>query len=117
SDDRIGVMECWSNGFRCASLHYSITPLPLPERRLRLGICHERFANRLALFDELDLANRRESCPRRNEMAHDDVFLEPAQTIDLAERRRFGEDARSILERRRRNEAVGFERGLGDPEQ
>ena len=50
-------------------------------------------------------------------MTHDDVLLEAAQTIDLAQRRRFGEDASRILEGCRGNEAVGFERRLGDAEQ
>src|SRR5437588_3419467 len=97
--------------FGRASLHYSNTPIPhrLSQRRLRFGFLDQRFADRLAFFDKLDLAHRRETSSRRNEMAHDDVLLEAAQTIDLAERRRFREHARRVLERRRRNETIGFE--------
>src|SRR4051812_26548934 len=81
----------------------------LTQRRLRLDVFDQRFADRFALLDELDLAHGRETSPCRNEMAHDDVLLEAAQTIDLAERCRFGEDARGVLERCRGNKAVGLE--------
>jgi hypothetical protein len=52
----------------------------------------------LAELDEFDLADRRESRAGRNQVTHDDVLLEAAQAIDLAKRRRFGEDPRRILE-------------------
>ena len=55
--------------------------------------------------------------PAGNEMAHDDVFLESAQPVDLAEGCRFGEDARGILKGCRRDEAIGLKRSLGDAEQ
>ena len=59
----------------------------------------------------------RETGAGRNQVTHDDVFLEAAQMIDLAQRGRFGENAGRVLERGRGDEAVGFERGLGDAEQ
>src|SRR5947209_7287540 len=59
----------------------------------------------------------RESRSRRNQVTHNDVFLEAAETIDFAERRGFGEHAGCVLERCRRNKTVGFERGLGNTEQ
>ena len=43
----------------------------------------------------------REAGAGRNDVTHDDVFLEAAQMIDLAERRRFGQHAGRVLERRR----------------
>ena len=62
---------------------------------------HQRRADLLAQLDELDLAHRREAGAGRDEVTHDDVFLEAAQVVDLAQRRRFGEDARGVLEGRR----------------
>src|SRR5438309_251593 len=59
----------------------------------------------------------RESSARWNQVTHDHVLFESTQTIDLAERRSFGEHASRVLKRRRRNKAVGFERGFGDTEQ
>ena len=70
-----------------------------------------------AKLDELDLAHRREASAGRDEVTHDHVFLEAAQVIDLAQRGRFGQDAGGVLEGRRGDEAVGFERSLGDAEQ
>src|SRR5256714_13743958 len=81
----------------------------LSQRRLRFIFRDQRFADGLALLDEPNLANLGEARAGRNEMAHDNVFLEAAQTIDLAKRRRFREDTRRILERRCRDKAVGFE--------
>src|SRR4051812_19065949 len=53
----------------------------------------------------------------RDQPAHRHVLLQPAQVVDLPGDRRFREDARRFLEARRRDERVGRERGLGDPEQ
>ena len=50
-------------------------------------------------------------------MTHDHVFLESTETIDLAERCGFCEHARCVLERCRRDKAVGLKRRLGDAEQ
>src|SRR6266568_5017787 len=112
-----GGMECRSNGVMgpAKKTHYSGTPLlhysvGLPNRRLRLSFLHYRRAHRFAFFDETNLAMLREAGAGRNQVTHDHVFLEPAETIDLAERCCFGQDARCILEGRRRDEAVGFER-------
>src|SRR5215472_1423050 len=55
--------------------------------------------------------------PGRNEPAHNDVFLEPDEPVDLAVDRRLGEHSGGLLERRGRDEAFGRQRGLGDPEQ
>src|SRR5689334_13439186 len=41
-----------------------------------------------------------------NQASHRHVLLQPAQVIDLAGDRRFGEDARRFLEARRRDERV-----------
>ena len=45
---------------------------------------------------------------RRNNVTHDDVFLEPTQAVDLGPRRRFGQNAGRVLEGRGAEEAVGF---------
>src|SRR6266849_4242904 len=89
----------------------------LPDRRLHFGFVHRWCADWLAFFYEPDFAMRRESRARRNQVTHDDVLLESAEAIHFSERSRFGEHARCVLERRRRNKAVGFERCLGDAEQ
>src|SRR3984957_9498127 len=52
-----------------------------------------------------------------NEPAHDDVFLEPAEIIDLARHRSLGEDARGFLEARGRDKRVGRERSLSDTQE
>src|SRR5271163_3045023 len=53
----------------------------------------------------------------RDQASHDDVFLEPDQPIDFAVDGRLGQHTRRLLERRRRDEAFGGQRRLGDPEQ
>ena len=53
----------------------------------------------------------------RDEPAHRDVLLQAPQVIDLAGDGRLGEHARRLLERRGRDERVGRERRLRDPEQ
>src|SRR5437867_355667 len=55
--------------------------------------------------------------PGRNQAAHDHVLLQPAQVIDPARDRRLGQDAGRLLEGGRRDERVGRQGGLGDPEQ
>src|SRR5271165_7421054 len=45
----------------------------------------------------------------RNQAADDHIFFQTAQVIDLAVDGRFGEHARGLLERRRRDERVGGE--------
>src|SRR5712691_7391037 len=63
------------------------------------------------------LATRRETCARRDELADDDVLLETKEPVLLAHDRGLGEDAGRLLEGRRREEARGRERRLGDAEQ
>ena len=53
----------------------------------------------------------------RDQPADDDVLLEAVERVDLAVDRRLGEHARRLLERRRRDERAGLQRGLGDAEQ
>src|SRR5262249_12878536 len=81
----------------------------LTDRRLRFGFFHHWRANRLAFFNQLELAMFREPGSGRNQVTHDHVFLEAAQPIDFAERSRFSEHTSRILERSRRNKAVGFQ--------
>src|SRR4051794_15505815 len=83
--------------------------LCLAESRLHFRLVHQGCADRFALLHEVDLAHRREACARRDEVTHNDVLLEAAQAVDLAECRCFGEDARGVLEARCADEAVGFE--------
>src|SRR5215475_1098613 len=52
-----------------------------------------------------------------DQAAHDHVLLQAAQIIDAARDRRLGQHAGRLLERRRRDERVGRERGLSDAEQ
>src|SRR6478736_8772630 len=66
---------------------------------------------------DLELLVSREARARRAQVAHDDVFLEAAQGVDLAQRRGIGEDARRFLEGGGRDEALGLEGGLGDAQQ
>src|SRR5215475_2217523 len=53
----------------------------------------------------------------RDQPAHDHVLLQAAQVIDAARDRRLCQHAGRLLERRRRDERLGRERGLGDAEQ
>src|SRR5262252_297404 len=53
----------------------------------------------------------------RDKAAHDHVLLQAAQVIDAARDRRLGQHAGRHLERGRRDERFGRERGLGDAEQ
>src|SRR2546423_11836755 len=84
----------------------------LSQRWLRHGLFDERFANRLALLDEPNLADLGEPRARRNKTTHDDVLLEAAPTIHFADRRPLGKNARRVPECARRAKALGFERGL-----
>src|SRR4029079_15829963 len=53
---------------------------------------------------------------RRDQLPDDDVLLQAGQAVDLALERRVREDLGGLLERRRRQERVRRERGLGDAE-
>src|SRR5271165_500575 len=63
---------------------------------------------------QLDAAVVLKSGARGDEAAHDDVFLEAAEIVDLASDGRFGEDAGGLLEAGGGDERVGGERRLGD---
>src|SRR5262249_8325593 len=56
----------------------------------------------------------REPGSGRDQPAHDHVFLESNQAIDLAVNCRLGQYPGGLLERRRRDEALGREARLGD---
>src|SRR5712664_349170 len=66
---------------------------------------------------QLNAAVVLETGARGDEAAHDDVFLEATEIIDLAGDGRFGEDAGGLLEARGGDERIGRERGLGDTEE
>ncbi len=66
---------------------------------------------------EQHLAVHVETGAGRDDVAHDDVFLEPAQVVHLGTGGRLGQHAGRVLERRRAEETLGFERRLGDAEQ
>src|SRR5262245_59771464 len=74
---------------------------PLRPRALlaeRLGkLCFRLVAERHA-----ELLVRREARPRRDQAAHDDVLLAPAQVVDRALDRGLGQHPRGLLERRGR---------------
>ena len=68
-------------------------------------------------MDQIKVAVRLEAGSRRDEVTHDDVLLESAESVRLAEGGCFGENTRCVLEGCGRDEAVGLERGLGDSQQ
>ena len=70
-----------------------------------------------AEMDKLDVVVRLEAGSCRDEMTHDDVLLETAEAVGLAEGGRLVEDTGGVLEGCGLDEAVGLERGLGDAEQ
>src|SRR6478609_6974527 len=61
-----------------------------------------------------DVAVAGQTRARRDELAEDDVLLEPEEGVGLALHRGLGEDAGGLLEGRRRQPRLGRERGLGD---
>src|SRR5207244_7017368 len=63
---------------------------------------------------EFHLAVVVEAGARRDDVAHDDVFLEAAQVINARHGGGFGEDTGGVLEGGSAEEALGFERGYGD---
>jgi hypothetical protein len=70
--------------------------------RRQLGCRHDWLRNRHRrnFGQQLDVAVPLESGSRRDQAAHDNVFLEAAQVIHFARDRGFGEDARGFLEAR-----------------
>src|ERR1700732_529612 len=67
--------------------------------------------------EELDIAIAFEAGARGNQPAHDDIFLQAAQVIDLSGNCRLGEDAGSLLEARGGDERIRRERSLGDAQE
>src|SRR5690606_23686320 len=73
----------------------------------------------LALGQRSDVGDARapyriEARTSGNQTAEDDVLLEADQLVDLACQRGLCEDVSSVLERRRREPALGRQRSLGD---
>src|SRR6266436_8992111 len=66
---------------------------------------------------DLDLVVAVDARARRDQMADDDVLLEPQQVVPRAADRRVGQHARGLLERRRRNERLRRQARLGDPQE
>src|SRR5438552_4089465 len=83
--------------------------------RYRLG----RRRRRLEPFRRLDLdvVIPIDARPRRDEMADDDVLLEPQQVVPRAADRRVGQHPRGLLELRRRDERLCRQARLGDPQE
>ncbi len=66
---------------------------------------------------EADLAVVVEAGAGRDDVAHDDVFLEAAQIINAGAGGGLGQHAGGVLEGSGAEETLGFERGLGDAQQ
>ena len=64
----------------------------------------------------VDRAVPLQTCRGRDQLADDDVLLQPEQPVDLALDRRVRENLGRLLERGRREERLGGERCLGDPQ-
>src|SRR6185503_10301136 len=72
----------------------TLQPAPLlPDRWLRLGFLHYRRAHRLAFLNKTNLTMFSKTGAGRNQMTHDHILLKSSETIDLAERSRFRQDA------------------------
>ena len=71
----------------------------------------------VALGGDLAQAAQHAARAGRDEPADDDVLLEAFQRVDLAVDGGVGQHARRLLERGRRDERAGLQRGLGDAEQ
>ena len=65
----------------------------------------------------LQAAVGRQAGARRDEVPHDDVFLEAGQAVDLAEGGGFGEHAGGLLEGGRGDEGARLQARLGDAQQ
>src|SRR6266702_4805154 len=88
-------------------------------RRRRIEAQHlvERLHRLAARREHLHARVVAEARTGRDEPADDHVLLQTAQVVGFAGDRRLGEHARRLLERRRRDEAVGRERRLRDTEE
>src|SRR2546425_3661431 len=80
---------------------------------LRHDLLHRRRAVGCYLKPAVDL----HAGAGRDQPAHDHVLLQPSQVIDPPRDGRLGQHARRLLEGGGRDERVGRQRGLGDPEQ
>src|SRR5690606_12238607 len=93
--------------------------------QLRKGFAVERGAIRLLIEDVIvaahnvypDIPITGHSGASGNQLADDDVLLETEERIGLPFDRGVGEDARRLLERGSRQEALRLQRRLGDPKQ
>src|SRR5438105_3680558 len=90
--------------------------------RLRSRRDRQRLLGGLHLVDrrlhlDVELLVGREPGARRNEPAHDHVFLQAAQVVDPPGDRRLGEHLGGLLERGGGDERLRRERRLGDAEQ
>src|SRR5262245_22449961 len=84
------------------------------DRRLLLALVEDQL---VALHGHFADLGHRGAGARRDQPADNDVLLETLERIDLAVDRGFREDARGLLERRRREEGTGLQARLGDAEQ
>src|SRR5215510_9772202 len=84
------------------------------DRRLLLALVEDQL---VALDGDFADLGHRGAGARRDQPADNDILLEALQRIDLAVDRGFREDARGLLERRRREEGAGLQARLGDAEQ
>src|SRR5690554_32319 len=92
----------------------------LGRRAILEGVLHCTCGLTLGRLEGFLVATRlviRHAGTGRNQTADDDVFLEATQFVALAHDGRLGQYAGGFLERRRRNERVSGQRGLGDTQQ
>ena len=109
---------------RPAASSSAATALPVLEERVVLGLAEafeglagEGLEGRLALALLAGRDVGRRPGPGRDELADDDVLLEPDQVVLGAVDGRLGEHPGRLLEGRRGEERGGVERGLGHAEQ
>jgi len=69
----------------------------LPYRWLRFGFLYHRRAHRLAFLNETNFTMFSKTGAGRNQVTHNHILLKSAETIDLAQRSRFRQDACCIL--------------------
>ena len=73
--------------------------------------------DRLPEVLQFNIAVHLKTRTRRDQVAHNHIFLESTKEILLPKGGRFGEDPGGILKGRCRNEAFRLQRGLGDTQQ
>ena len=69
----------------------------LPYRWLRFGFLYHRRAHRLTFLNETNFTMFSKTGAGRNQVTHNHILLKSAETIDLAQRSRFRQDACCIL--------------------